>query len=134
MNDGQGRGLAGVQIDIDRQQDQLAAMLRKDFMPGKADRGPNAAVAMTQINKIIRNAKRLENQNLSLRELADRMQGRIHSDRSTIALHGPADMFSNIKYFEKQFRLKKYEIEDLYLLRRAAKKEGERLQDSQLDE
>jgi len=82
---------------------------------------------MKNIHKIILNAKRLENQNLGLRELADRMQGRIQRDRSPINIQSQPDMFSNIKYFEKQFRLKKYEIEDLYLLRRAAKKDDERL-------
>ena len=106
-------------------------MLRKDFMPGKAGQGPSVATAIKHINKIKLNAKRLENHNLSLRELADRMQGRIQRDRSPINLQGQPDMFSNIEYFEKQFRLKKYEIEDLYLLRRVVRKDGEQLQGGQ---
>ena len=79
---------------------------------------------MKQMHKIILSSKRLENQNLSLRELAGRMEGKIQRDRSPINIQSQPDMFSNIKYFEKQFRLKKYEIEDLYLLRRAANKGG----------
>ena len=59
------------------------------------------------------------------------MQGRIQRDRSPINLQGQPDMFSNIEYFEKQFRLKKYEIEDLYLLRRVVRKDGEQLQGGQ---
>jgi hypothetical protein len=70
---------------------------------------------MRQINKIIVSARRLQDRNYGLMKLAGQMQGKIRTDRSPMNLNQQPDLFNNLPYFEKEFKLRKYEIEDLYL-------------------
>ena len=42
-------------------------------------------------------------------------------------LNQQPDMFNNLPYFEQEYRLRKYEIEDLYLRRQALKQQQEQL-------
>lgn len=50
------------------------------------------------------------------------MQNRIKSDRSPLNLNKQPDLFNNLPYFLKEFNLRKYEIEDLYIQRQARKR------------
>ena len=56
------------------------------------------------------------------------MQGKIQRDRSPTHLNRAPDLLSNFAYFEKEFKLRRYEIEDLFLQRKAAKESTEREQ------
>lgn len=53
------------------------------------------------------------------------MQGKIRADRSAMNLNQQPDLFNNLPYFEKEFKLRKYEIEDLFLRRQAQKQQLE---------
>jgi hypothetical protein len=97
----------------------------RDHLPGRAGQAPPVSQTMNQICKILSNAKKLQHQNLSLRELAGQMREKIHRDRSPTHLNRAPDLLSNFQYFEKEFKLRRYEIEDLFLQRKAAKEQGE---------
>ena len=97
---------------------------KKDFVPGE---GHSVTKAMKQVNNIIASARKLQDKNYGIMQLAGQMQGKIRTDRSPMNLNQQPDMFNNLPYFEQEYRLRKYEIEDLYLRRQALKQQQEQL-------
>jgi len=57
--------------------------------------------------------------------LANQVKGAISNDRSGTHLSRIPDLFGNLPFFEKEFKLHKYEIEELFLARQAQKQQDE---------
>lgn len=54
-------------------------------------------------------------------EITDRLRSRVKLDRSALQVNRQSDMYAYMPYFEKAFRERKYEVEDLYIKRAATK-------------
>ena len=73
---------------------------------------------MQKISKILANAKKMQNENLIMRTLAADLNNKIKQERSIANLNNSPYLFSNIKHFEREFKLRKFEVEDVFLLRK----------------
>jgi len=98
--------------------DPLQKKIQRNLVPGNPEPAP-LSKAIQKLSQILSGARKLENHSLSLRNLATQLDSKIHQDRSTTNLSRAPSLLSNLAFFEKEFKLKKYEIEEFYLQRKA---------------
>ena len=95
----------------------LKSKFSTDFIPGRATEVQACrSKAISTINDIIVSSKRMKENNI-LKDIASQLNSKLKTDRSSMNYNKYDYIFANLPHFEKEFKLRKYEIEDLYLKR-----------------
>ena len=95
----------------------LKSKFKTDFVPGRATEGQACkSKAVEAIKQIVNSSHRFKD-NYALKEIAQNLKSRLKSDRSSINYNRFDSMFAKMPHFEKEFKNRKYEAEDLYLKR-----------------